>query len=129
LETLISIDRELGVLVAELEKAGAMPGTSVLVTTDHGFTGRFHVSRSDSNVDTWIATLNLTLRKDAYAKLLDVTPTILDYFGVALDSITPPLEGRSLLATGNLPTTTTTTTTSAAPVTTTVTATTTTTSP
>ena len=124
LETLIMIDNELGVLIAELEKAGAMPETSVLVTTDHGFTGRFHVARNDSNVDTWIATLNLTLRKDGYAKLLDVTPTILDYFGVSLDSITPRLEGRSLLPPGSSPSETTTTS-STAPVTTTVTTTTT----
>jgi hypothetical protein len=109
LETLIMIDRELGVLIAELGLRGAMPETSVLVTTDHGFTGRFHVARTESNVATWIAALNLTLRTDRYAKLLDVTPTILDYFGVATSSVTPALEGRSLIPpTGPAPTTTTT---------------------
>ena len=81
----------------ELEARGAMPESSVLVTTDHGFTGRFHVARTGSNVDTWIATLNLTLRTDRYAKLLDVTPTILDYFGISTSSINPVLEGSSLL--------------------------------
>ncbi len=110
LETLIMLDRELGVLISELEAQGAMPETSVLVTTDHGFTGRFHVARTGSNVDTWIATLNLTLRTDRYAKLLDVTPTILDYFGIASLSVSPALEGRSLLPSAQSVTTTTNTT-------------------
>jgi len=91
------LDHELGVLLAELEAKGAMPKTSVIVTTDHGFTGRFHVSREITNTDTWIASLNLELRSNGYAKLLDVTPTIFDFFGVPADDFDPPLEGRSLL--------------------------------
>ena len=124
-EALIAIDRELGVLLAELDAKGAMPTTSVLVTTDHGFTGRFHVSRETSNTATWIAALNLELRSDGYAKLLDVTPTIYDFFGVDVDSLDPPLEGRSLLhplggpsastTTSSLPTTSTTTTSTTVP--------------
>lgn len=96
-EALIAIDRELGVLLAVLDAHGAMPETSVIVTTDHGFSGRFHVSRESSNVETFIAALNLDLRTDVPAKLLDVAPTVLDYFGVGLDALDPPLEGRSLL--------------------------------
>jgi len=116
-EALMLIDKELGVLLAELDAKGAMPTTSVLVTTDHGFTGRFHVSREVTNTDTWIASLNLDLRADRYAKLLDVTPTIYDYFGVSVDDFDPPLEGRSLLiplGTSSIATTTTTTTTQGA---------------
>ena len=41
--------------------------------------------------------LNLDLRSNGYAKLLDVTPTIFDFFGVPVDDFDPPLEGRSLL--------------------------------
>jgi hypothetical protein len=109
LETLVMIDRELGALIAELTLLGVMPQTSILVTTDHGFTGRFHVARTESNVATWMAALNLTLRTDRYAKLLDVTPTVLDYFGIASSSVSPTLEGRSLIpSVGTTPTTTTT---------------------
>jgi hypothetical protein len=111
-EALIQIDRELGVLLAALEANRAMPETSVIVTTDHGFTGRFHVSRETSNLETFIASLNLELDSARSAKLLDVTPTILDYFGVATHGLTPPLEGRSLLPRPGGTTTTTTTTTS-----------------
>ena len=107
-EALILIDRELGVLLAALDALGAMPHTSVIVTTDHGFTGRFHVSREVTNTDTWIASLNLDLRNDGYAKLLDVTPTIYDFFGLDVDAIQPPLEGRSLLPSLGGPWTTTT---------------------
>ena len=42
------------------------------------------------------------------AKLLDVTPTILDYFGVGTPDLVPSLEGRSLLPRLGGPTTTTT---------------------
>jgi hypothetical protein len=96
-EALIQVDRELGVLLAALEANHAMPATSVIVTSDHGFTGRFHVSRDQTNLDTFIAALNLELDGGQTAKLLDVTPTILDYFGVASEDLQPSLEGRSLL--------------------------------
>ena len=123
-EVIISVDRQLGVLLAALDAEGAMPETSVLVTTDHGFTGRFHVSRDEANLETWIAALNLTLRTDREAKLLDVAPTILDYFGVPASRIDPPLEGRSLLpplgSTTPSTSTTVTTTTQPASATTTV---------
>jgi hypothetical protein len=107
-EALILIDRELGVLLAALEANHAMPETSVMVTSDHGFTGRFHVSRETSNLETFIAALNLELDSAQDAKLLDVTPTILDYFGVATEELDPPLEGRSLLPVAGAATTTTT---------------------
>lgn len=96
-EALIQVDRELGVLLAALDANHAMPATSVIVTTDHGFTGRFHVSRDQSNLETFIAALNLELDGARTAKLLDVTPTILDYFGVATADLNPSLEGQSLL--------------------------------
>ena len=115
-EALIAVDRELGVLLAALDANHAMPDTSVLVTSDHGFTGRFHVARDTSNLETFIAGLNVDLRTDRAAKLLDVTPTILDYFGVNGNAMNPALEGRSLLPkVGGVTTTTT-------PVTTTLTA-------
>lgn len=117
-EALILIDRELGVLVAALDAHHAMPETSVIVTTDHGFTGRFHVSRDTTNLETFVAALNLDLDETVSAKLLDVTPTVLDYFGVDMTGLTPPLEGRSLLPRGDATTTTTTTTTRKASTTT-----------
>lgn len=108
-EAVVVIDHELGEVLAALESVGALSSTAVLVATDHGFTGRFHVSRETTNTATWIAALNLDLRTDRAAKLLDVTPTILDYFGVAPAHVTPPLEGESLLVRGPGATVTTTT--------------------
>jgi arylsulfatase A-like enzyme len=95
-EAIISLDRELQALLDTLADANAAD-TKVLVTTDHGFLGQFHVSRDPANTDTWIATSNLELRTDVAAKLLDVTPTILDVFDVDTAGIDPPLEGASLL--------------------------------
>jgi len=108
-EALIQVDRELGVLLEALDANHAMPATAVIVTTDHGFTGRFHVSRDATNLETFIAALNLQIDDSRLAKLLDVTPTILDYFGVATTQVDPPLEGRSLLPRVGGTTTTTTT--------------------
>lgn len=116
-EALIQVDRELGVLLAALDANHAMPATSVIVTTDHGFTGRFHVSRDQTNLETFIAALNLELDGARTAKLLDVTPTILDYFGVDTRALNPSLEGRSLLPRLGGPTTTTTSSSSTVPTT------------
>jgi hypothetical protein len=118
-EAVILVDKQLGIVLDALDKAGAMPGTAVLVTTDHGFTGRFHVSREKTNVETWIAALNIDLRTDRAVKLLDVTPTVLDYFGVPADQLDPPLEGSSLLHPVDTPVTTVTSTTTATTTTTT----------
>jgi hypothetical protein len=96
-EAIISHDHELQVLLDTLAAASALAETKVLVTTDHGFLGQFHVSRDPENTNTWIATSNLTLRTDRPAKLLDVTPTILELFGVDTTNTDPPLEGTSLL--------------------------------
>jgi hypothetical protein len=118
-EALIHVDRELGVLLAALDANHAMPETSVIVTSDHGFTGRFHVSRDTTNLETFIAALNMDLDSARSAKLLDVTPTIFDYFGVATGNFSPRLEGRSLLPRlGGTTTTTTTSSTASTTVTT-----------
>jgi hypothetical protein len=97
-ETVISIDQQLGALMQGLEDAGIRDSTQVLVTTDHGFDGRFHVGRHGSIVETWIAADPWVLVDNGYAKLLDVSPTIYDLFGVPTDEFVPPLEGVSLLA-------------------------------
>lgn len=121
-EAIILVDLQLGLLLDALDSAGAMPETSVLVTTDHGFVGRFHVSRDEDNTATWVAALNMELRTDREAKLLDVAPTILDYYGVKTAAMDPPLEGRSLLQPLGGVTTTTSTMTTAPATTTTTTA-------
>jgi hypothetical protein len=97
-ETIISIDEQLGALVQALEDAGIRDSTQVLVTTDHGFDGRSHVDRQGSIVETWIAADPWVLADNGHAKLLDVTPTIYDLFGVPTAEFDPPLEGVSLLA-------------------------------
>jgi hypothetical protein len=96
-EAIISLDHELNSLLDTLGQAGVLADTKVLVTTDHGFLGQFHVSRDTANTETWIAAANLTLDTSVTAKLLDVTATILDMFEVDVSSMDPPLEGSSLL--------------------------------
>ena len=96
-EAIISLDHELNALLETLGQAGVLAETKVVVTTDHGFLGQFHVSRDTANTETWIATTNLTLDTSVTAKLLDVTATILDVFGVDTSTVDPPLEGKSLL--------------------------------
>jgi len=117
-EAIILIDKQLDQLLAGLRQAGVLEQTAVLVTTDHGFNGRFHVSRTvPSIIDTWIAALNVELRDDMSAKLLDVTPTILAIYGVENPNVDPPLEGRSLLVGGSAPSTTLAPTTTVVPLT------------
>ena len=96
-EAIVSLDEQLGELLGMLDQEGIADETAVLVTTDHGFKGRFHVAREPIITQTWIASRNIELRSDIVAKILDITPTVLDYFGVPLGSIQPPLEGMSLL--------------------------------
>jgi arylsulfatase A-like enzyme len=91
------MDEQLRDLVDALARLRASEDTLVLVTTDHGFDGRFHVAREPKIIETWIAARNGRLRTDIPAKLLDVTPTILDAFGIDASRIDPPLEGTSLL--------------------------------
>ena len=80
-----------------LSDAGILDSTQVLVTTDHGFDGRFHVGRQSEIVETWIAADPPLLIDNGNAKLLDVTPTVYDLFGVPTQGFDPPLEGVSLL--------------------------------
>lgn len=106
-EAIMLVDRQLGQLLSGLDLAGVLEQTAVLVTTDHGFNGRFHSSREHmSIIETWIAALNVELRTDVPAKLLDLTPTILSLYGVEHPEVDPPLEGESLLVPGAQPTTT-----------------------
>ena len=94
-ESIISLDEQLQGLLDVLSFAGVLDDTSVLLTTDHGFSGIFHLSRDPENTDTWIAALNFALRDDGSVKLLDVTPTVLEYFEIETGAVEPPLEGAS----------------------------------
>lgn len=96
-EAIVLMDEQLAQLIATLGRVRVAEDTLVLVTTDHGFDGRFHVAREPQILETWIAARNGSLRTDVAAKLLDVTPTVLDAFGVDVSGIAPPLEGTSLL--------------------------------
>jgi arylsulfatase A-like enzyme len=96
-EAVVLMDERLADLIDTLGRLRAAESTLVLVTTDHGFDGRFHFAREPQIVETWIAAHNGRLRTDIPAKLLDVTPTILDAFGIDASRISPPLEGVSLL--------------------------------
>jgi arylsulfatase A-like enzyme len=88
-----SADKWTGRIMRKLEELGLYDDTLVYVTSDHGFMqrGRRHwdaphvfLATNDSGV----------LRR---GDRVDVTPTILDRYGFDLDSLDPPLDGRSLL--------------------------------
>jgi hypothetical protein len=96
-EAIIANDDQLGRLLDQLSERAMLDGTRVYVTTDHGFDGIFHVNLDNVTVaQTWFASHDFDLAP-APATLLDVTPTILDAFGVDLALFTPPYRGHSLL--------------------------------
>lgn len=93
-EALAASDRQLGRLIAELERLKLYSRTAVFVTTDHGFEeGR----RTHMNAPLMFFAANRGLKlRDGDRK--DVAPTILRWYGLDADKISPPLDGRSLLA-------------------------------
>ncbi len=91
-------DRWLGEIVAKLKELGIYEETLIYISTDHGFDeGR----KSHSNApDIWFVTNDpqVTPPEGGIANQRDIAPTILERFGFDLDSIEPPLPGRSLLS-------------------------------
>jgi hypothetical protein len=88
-------DRWLGEIVKKLGELGIYKNTTIYVTTDHGFqAGGFEHLNAPK---TFLATNSRhTLKKTGDRK--DITPTILEEYGVGLKGITPPLDGSSLFA-------------------------------
>lgn len=97
-EAIIADDNELGNVLALLEERGLLEGTKVYVTTDHGFDRQFHVNSSTPSVtETWLASRDHDLTAGPSTPL-DVTPTILDAFGIDTTAFSPPYRGQSRLA-------------------------------
>jgi len=93
-EGLIEADRWLGEIVKKLETLGVYKKTIVYVTTDHGFqeNGFEHFAAPQ----TFLATNGSKKLKDGDRK--DITPTILEGYGLDLKKIKPPLDGKSLFS-------------------------------
>jgi hypothetical protein len=101
-EAIIQNDLRLSDIKRLLSARGILDSTEIIVTTDHGFEGIFHVNADDPYItNPWIGSMNPIL-KDTLASVQDITPTILQLMGVRIDNVDPPYPGQSLLA-GPLP--------------------------
>jgi hypothetical protein len=56
------------------------------------------VNASDPAItQTWFASLRHNLDDSSEATILDVTPTVLETFGIPLSAVVPPYRGRALV--------------------------------
>jgi arylsulfatase A-like enzyme len=89
---LMSADDWTGRMMAKLEELGLANGTLIYVTADHGFDEGAKTHRDAPYV--FLATNDRgVVRRGTRA---DIAPTILKRFGLDLDAIEPPLDGRPL---------------------------------
>ncbi len=99
------VDYHIGCLLDQMEELGILDETLIIVTGDHGETLNQHLGlwghgtlyESDLAVPMimrWPARLSAGQSIGGYATNLDITPTVLDAFGLAGNG----LDGRSLLA-------------------------------
>jgi predicted AlkP superfamily phosphohydrolase/phosphomutase len=98
-DALISNDTWTGKIIAKLKELGLYDKTQVYITADHGFnedaTGHGFAPY------VFLATNNKAVQRDGRRQ--DVTPTILDVFGLDLGKFEPPLDGISLTKADNRP--------------------------
>jgi hypothetical protein len=96
-EAIIQNDKQLAAVMQLLIDRELLPTTEVYVTTDHGFSGIFHVNSEEPAItQTWFA----SLRRDlgiVHNSVLDVTPTVLETLGIPLDDISPPYRGAPMV--------------------------------
>lgn len=94
MESIVVNDQWLGKVLDRMKEQGIYDRTLVYVVTDHGFDkGRpSHIFAAR----TWLIT-NDNIRLADRGDRKDVTPTLLDRYGIDLKSLQPPLAGRSLL--------------------------------
>ena len=92
-DALISADHWTGEIVKKLKELGLYDQTLIYVTADHGFDEGM-TSHSDAPYVFLGTNDPKVMRRGTRA---DITPTILDRFGVDLAKLTPPLDGHSLL--------------------------------
>lgn len=92
-DALISNDRWTGRILEKLRQLGLDNQTLVYVTADHGFNEAAKGHRRAPHV--FLATNDPRVGRDG--DRADITPTILDRFGLDLATLRPPLAGHSLL--------------------------------
>jgi hypothetical protein len=93
-EGIIQDDKELGKTMKRLEELGIHEDTLIYITSDHGFDegGNEHFNAPH----VFLATNDKEVAAKAGDRK-DIAPTIMHRFGMDIGSITPPLDGRSLL--------------------------------
>lgn len=90
---IIADDYWLGEIIRQLKKLKIYDKTLIYVTTDHGFDKN---AKTHSHApDSWLAANDPKVKKNG--ERLDITPTILDRYGINLSQFTPPFDGKSLL--------------------------------
>ena len=93
-EGIILDDRWLGEIVKKLKELGIYEETLIYVTSDHGFD-----EGDNEHFDApyvFLATNDPRVQA-AKGDRKDITPTILDRYGVNINSLEPPIDGASLL--------------------------------
>ena len=94
INAILQNDRRLGEVIAKLKQLGRYNKTALVVTTDHGFDEGL---KSHFNAHHTFLVSNLThLKKTSIPK--NVTPTILDFFGVDTSRFAIKLKGQSLIS-------------------------------
>lgn len=93
-EALVRVDAGLGELAGALKRLGLYEKTIVFVTSDHGFDEgqRKHINAPFM----FLATNRAGKMRSGDRK--DVTPTVLELYGIDNAKTYPPVEGKSLLA-------------------------------
>ncbi len=91
-DALISSDRWTGKIVQKLKELGIYDRTLVYVTTDHGFDEGTKGHKNAPSV--FLATNDKKVKGPGHRE--DITPTILNSYGVDLKKINPPLSGHPL---------------------------------
>ncbi len=92
-DALVSCDAWLGKIAQKIKSLGLYDRTLIYVTADHGF-DEGQTGHSDAPY-VFLATNDKGIKHRG--QRTDITPTILDRFGVDINAISPRLDGRSLL--------------------------------
>ena len=89
---MMKVDRWLGEIVSKLKEVKIYKKTAIYVTSDHGFDeDSFHHANAPY---IFLATNSKEVTKNGDRK--DITPTILEDYGVDIENIFPPLDGTTL---------------------------------
>ena len=91
-KALVSNDEWTGKIIARLRELGLYDKTLVYVTADHGFNE--HTNHHGRAPYVWLATNDKAVSRNGRRD--DITPTILERFGLDLNKIEPAFDGRPL---------------------------------